>query len=414
MLIFWIIITILCPIYFSISLLLFMRSYKQCVISRSPLILQVSHWANFTEVIFTLTIISSSELNLTNSSQLIFWLIESGIQTSHYLMGFCYLVRGYRLYFIFNLGAAWEDADSIFYIKRHRASQRWSLLLLSLMISPVILMCIIITSVLAFDPNTIPLYVRDSGGLRTSGHFMIIIALEFMLELSLIILIYILRIVEDEFQMTKELVIVSLCLSLTTIISIFAHVNRSFLYIYLCVNFLLIVVSSVWPIIYSFTSQSSFQMVTEEILNSLQLILENPLTLNTFEKFLQNDSDEGIKILDIYLSCELFQNKKTTELGVKLMEKISHLEQVIPCFDIKTVDLDDENCFNIVLNHCLLTLEDDYYHKFRVSPEIEWLRRAIRRQEIFSNRISATSFTRGGNMDDVKSSLLSIIKDYSY
>lgn len=413
MLKFWATSTILGSVYLLISLVLFFRSNKQCVISRSPLILQVSHWANFSEIIFTLVIISSSELNLTDSSQLVFWLIESGMQSSHYLMGFCYIVRGYRLYFIFNLGATWEDADSNFFKQRHRASQRWSLLLLVLMISPVFLLCLTIILILAINEDAIHLYVKDEGGLRTNGHFMVIVALEFLLELALIILIYILRIVEDEFQMTKELVFITLCLSSNTIVSIFAHVNRSFLYIYLAVNLCLMVVTSIWPIFSSFTRQGSFQMITQEILSSLQLILQHPVSLDTFEKFLQTEDAEGVKILEIYLSCELFQNNKSREIGVKLMEKINNLDSVIPCFDLKSVDLDDENCFNTVLNHCLIILEDDYYHRFRISPEIEWLKGVIRRQEIFSNRISETSFMRGGNISDMKSSLLSIIKDYS-
>jgi hypothetical protein len=281
------------------------------------------------------------------------------------------------------------------------------------MIAPLLFISLIITIILAINDSTIPLYVKNSGGLRTTGHFMIIMFLEFLLEFALIVLIYSLRIVEDEFQMTKELIFVTIFLSFTTIVSIFAHFNRDYLFVYLCVNFSLMIASSVWPIFLSFTRQGSFHMITQEILNSFQLILQHPLTLNTFEKFLMKNSAEGVKLLDIYLGCECFQGMKSRKLGVKLLEKIISLESPPPSFHVKDVDLDDENCFNNVLNHCLICLEDDYYPQFRISDEFSWLKRILRRQEIFSNRIQLTSFTRTGNMDDVKSSILSIIKDYS-
>ena len=413
MLIFWIVFAILGSIYLAASIILFFRSKKQCVVSRSPLIVQVSHWSNLSEIFFTMIILYSNDLGLDKSSQLIFWLIESGIQISHYMMGLSYIVRGYRLYFIFNLGEAWQDEDSTFFINRHRASQRWSIVLLFIMITPLVFFSIVIIIILGCDESAIPLYLDESGGLRTTGHFMVIMVFEFLLELALIILIYSLRIVEDEFQMTKELIFVTIMLSLTTIISIFAHINRLFLFVYLFVNVCLMVASSIWPIILSYSRQGSFNMITQEILNSFQLILEHPLTLDTFEKFLQKDSREGLNLLDIYLRCELFQELKTRQLGIKLLEKIISLENPIPSFQVKDVDLDDENCFNNVLNYCLITLEDDYYHRFRISEEFGWLKRMLRRQEIFLNRIQLTSFTRIGNIDDVKSSILSLIKDYS-
>lgn len=413
MLIFWIVFAILGSVYSVVSILLFFRSNKQCVVSRSPLIVQVSHWSNLSEIIFTMMIMFSTDLGLDRSSQLIFWLIESAVQISHYMMGFSYLVRGYRLYFIFNLGKSWQDEDSTFFINRHRASQRWSIVLLCILITPLLFFCIVIIIILGFDESAIPLFIADSGGLRTAGHFMVIMVFEFLLELALIILIYCLRIVEDEFQMTKELIFVTIMLSLTTIISIFAHINREFLFVYVSVNFSLMLASSICPIVLSYTRQGSLYMISQEILNSFQLILQHPLTLDTFERFLQKDSIEGANLLEIYLSCELFQELKTRQIGVKLLEKIIGLENPVPSFQVKDVDLDDENCFNCVLNYCLITLEDDYYHRFRISEEFAWLKRMIRRQEIFMNRIQLTSFTRPGNIDDVKSSILSIIEDYS-
>lgn len=406
----WVAFSVLTLIYLGFSILLFLRSNHKCIISRSPTILQVAHWCNYIELVFSLVILNTSELSLTNKSQLVYWLIETMMIVPHYLMVYSYLVRGYRLYLVFNLGAALDS--SYFYRNRHRISQRSTILLLCKLIAPVFLFCLIIVLMLSFNDNSIKLYNKNTNGERTQVHYMVSSLFSFFLEISLLIMTDFIKVLDDEYQMTKEIVAVAIVLNATPVISLFAHLYTDWAYAYVVINLLLMLITSVTPVVLSYTQQTTYQILSVELLSSLELVLQQKITLNAFEEFLKESGGDGH--LEIYLGCDCFQELKNKEIGEKTIEKAEKLAISPAFFDIKKVDLDDENSLNPLMNYCYKILNQDFFPMFSSSRQYKKLEKVINRQEIFENRIAESSFLPSRSMTQIREDMKSMINFYNH
>lgn len=391
----WMNLIVFSSIYLISSILFFLRSSHQCINSRSPTIIQICHWANLSEILFTSVIIMQA---LPKNAPSQYWALESMMNLSHFLMVFCYLLRAYRLYFIFNLDAFKDSENSSFYVKRHRISQRWMVITLMAMISPFVLIALSVLLIIVFyqDPG---LYVKNNYGERTTAHYMIEAFFEFLLEFSLIMFMYVLRFVENEFQMSKELISVTFFLCITPMFSIFVHENRNWLFAYIVRNLVIMLITTVGPVILSYFQKETIQTLSTDLLQSLQLIIQHPVTLNTFEKFLKSyKSGKGCIYLDVFLSCELFFNMPAAHIGENIIKKAKILDSEIPSFSPDCISTCDPISLQPLYNHCASVLEQEYFTQFTYSTYYEELRSFIYRQEIFNNRISATSFGRGGAM----------------
>ena len=148
-----------------------------------------------------------------------------------------------------------------------------------------------------------------------------------------------------------------------------------------------------------------------DMLASIDLIIQHPITLNSFENFLQvYDKGEGLVYLDLLLSCECYFNDPDSALLKNILEKLEENSISVPRFHIEPL----ENWAKIDLYplhaYCLDVLELDYFSSFKKSWQFKSLRAYICRQEIFSNRLSQTSFLPTGLSP--KRSVVSLISFY--
>ena len=337
----------------------------------------------------------AESIGLPKGSSLAYWGIQSVMNISHFLMVFCYLLRAYRLYFIFNL-AIFKVENSKFYQNISWASQRSMIMTLILIISPIILIYLIILLIIAFykDPG---LYIKNEYGKRTDINYMIITFIEFLLELMLIFMMYAIRFVENEFQMFKEILLVTMILCITPMFSLFVYQDRLWLYGYILRNFILMLITSIVPIILSYTQKDTIEFLTSDLLTSFNLLLYHPSTLNSFENFLQNYSKgEGFIYLELYLICKLYDDLHDLTIAEKIIKKINNLTIDLPCFCPSDISNCDESSFESLYSFCAVTLEQDFFPIFQKSEEFIELKKFINKQEIVNNRISVTSFRRTG------------------
>ena len=381
------------PIYLIASIFLFIRSDHHCIVSRSPTIIQICHWANLSEIIFASVILSEV---LPQASASLYWAVSSMMNLSHYLMVFCYLIRGYRLYYIFKRDPLTESPSSSFSGNVNQISQRWMILTLLAMISPIVIVSVIIQFVIVFYED-IGLYITNSNGQRTVIHYMIDTFIEFLLELSLISIMYSLRLVETEFQMFKEMFVVTTVLCISPVFSLFVHDStRLWMYAYILRNAVIMLVTTVSPIVLSYIHKETIQMLSTDSLYSLQLVLQHPTTLDAFEQFLKGyDGGEGGVLLEIYLSCELFFDSLDPNIARAIVSKANNLDYDIPAFNPERVLTFDVAALTPLYNYCFERLENDYFYEFRAGKEFSRLKMLMHKQEVLHNRISKTSLQRG-------------------
>ena len=332
------------------------------------------------------------------------------------MMVLSYFVRAYRLYFVFNLGTYKDDENSVFYLNRHRATQRWTVFALIVIISPFIIISATVLVVFVSFPESNPgLYINGENGKMTTIHSMISILCEFFLELSLILIMYFIRIVENDFQMLKELLSVTIVLCLSPIFYLFVNEEKSFLYVFIARNLILMIISSVAPILLSYIRADTIELLSLDMLNCFELILQHPTTLNSFEEFLKTyDKGNGAIFLELFLSCECFFDLNDQKLGENILNKVKEYDLDIPFFYPDEIDCSDGESLKPVLKHCLSILEDDYYPVFKNSKQFFLLKGLICRQQIFNNRIAETSLRRTGQGTGLNSTMVKLISLYNY
>ena len=208
--------------------------------------------------------------------------------------------------------------------------------------------------------------------------------------------------------MFKEMLSVTILLCIIPMFSLFVHQDRLWLFVNIARNILLMIISSIIPIILSYINKDTIQFLTSDMLTSLSLILQNSVTLTCFENFLQvYNKDEGPLYLELYLTCELYFNLHDIEIAKKIITKIHNLDWDLPCFCPHDAPACDEKSFLSLYSFCAVTLEQDFFPAFKESKEFNDLRRFIYRQEIVNDRISATSLRRSGSK--TKASMIKLL-----
>jgi hypothetical protein len=393
MLAFWDnVIAFLC-LYLGVSVVLFLRSQRYYVVSRSANILQITLWANFSEILMILVVMFSDNLNVPATAPANYWLIGSLMMLSNSLMIFCYLIRAYRLYLVFNIDPLKVNDNSGLLKMRNRATQRWMIKALLLMISPLAIISAIVYLCLVLSKSSLGLYVDNEYGKRTTVHYMVDAFYNFLLQLSLILSMYYIRIVNNDFQMLKELVIVAIVLNVSNVFSLFIHTNRQWLYVYIARNTAIMVVSIVVPVVFSFIKPDKLELISKEMLHSVDLIMQHPLTLNKFEEFLKEfESGQGLAYLEIFLCCECYMMSQDPAMLANIFKKIETHKIEVPRLLMDSIADISEPEVHAMHAHCLDMLEIDYFPNFKASKQYSALCAYICRQEIYSNRLSQTSF----------------------
>lgn len=403
---FWINMLCFSLLYTLLSLILYFRSNYSCVSCRSPLILQMTHWANFTELILNLIIMYSFEIGFPKTNDLIYWTLECFLEISHAVMIICYIIRAYRLYFVFSLDLNRNEESSEFRKSPYRASQRWILVTMAYIIAFMVIFYCICLIFLCFFPDKMNFFVKGDYGKRTAPNYMIVAFVHFCLQICLVVWIYRIRMVKNEFSMMHEMLLATAITCIEPLFDLFIHSNRDWLYIYIIGNLVLMLVTTGLPIILSFIHKDSIEFLSLDMLTSVELILQHKITLDAFENFLSNYDKDGLTLLEIYLSCELFIDVGDKKILERISAKISSSNIPFPddCTDLFSNKL---NSLNHLQNYCYTTLDNDYYYYFKKSKDFENLKSYIFRQELLNNRLSETSLNRKGTQ--FKKSLISLL-----
>ncbi|OMJ69948.1 hypothetical protein SteCoe_32196 [Stentor coeruleus] len=403
---FWINVLCFSLFYTLLSLVLFFRSSYSYVSCRSPLILQMTHWANYTELLFILIIMYSFDIGFPENSVMIYWTLECFLEISHAVMIICYIIRAYRLYFVFSLDLNRNEESSEFRKSPYRASQRWILVTMAYIIAVMIFFYCLFLIFLCFFPDQLNFFVKDDYGKRTTPNYMIVAFFHFCLQVCLVFWIYRIRMIKNEFSMMHEMLLVTMITCIEPLFDLFIHSNRDWLYIYIFGNLVLMLVTTGFPIILSFIHKDTIEFLSLDMLTSVELILQHKITLDSFEDFLSNYDKDGLTLLEIYLSCELFIDVGDANILDRISGKISSSSMHFPddCTDFINNKL---NSLHNLQSYCYHALDNDYYYYFKKSKDFENLKSYIFRQELLNNRLSETSLNRTGTQ--LKKSLICLL-----
>ncbi|CAG9323495.1 unnamed protein product [Blepharisma stoltei] len=403
----YIIIAFLFVVYFAIGVMLYKRRTERNIKSRSPVLIYITHWSNLIETLLAIPILTPKDFNLYDLDYYENRLYQDSALISHYLVFFPYILRCYRLYFVFHLDKDWEIQNNMFKENIHRTRQRWLVKMLCFCMIPIIL----ISVVFLFWPNASEIFPLNLSRPSNNGIDIpdcVYIMACFTEQLVLIIGIYLIKDVSDDFNMSNELIYVGFIWFLTPAFSIYI---RSYQIVwgipYILRNILLMLRSSLVPIICSYFNKPLFEPLTIEMLNSLELTLQNAATLEAFEEFLKLEeltttksfgsinTGSGLSLLEFYLKCRLFANNGSSQLAENIFSeylenKVVHIPAEI-YLEIEDGDFTDANLFNKAESVVIEKLKSYFYPKFMASDQYLFLKRLIHRQEIYQFRLMQTS-----------------------
>lgn len=405
---FWVAFSLITSLYSVISFILHMRSSYRCITSRSPLLLQITHWMNYLQIVANLMIIYSKYLNVP-SSTLFSWTFESCSNFTNCVMVFTYLIRAYRLYLVFNLDKLKDSESNTSLMRKYKMSQRWALKLLLLFSLPIFLVVFGIWLYIFFANKDFGLFDHKQ---RSNYLAMIDIFITFLLQMSMILMIDKIKYIADEYQMFKEMLTVTILLFITPFFSLFVRFySIDWLYVYVARNSLLMLVSSLGPIIMSYLQKDRFGIVSADMIESLDLVLQHKICYEFFESYLNKiESGRAVAYLDLYVSCQCYFEKPCSFLEKYIFEQVKHLE--IPELDSCEEGKKMQKAISI-FTYCKEILENDYFEPFKQSKDFHNLRSFLYRQELLNNRISQTSLVPVLNSRQTIISLMNFYSDDS-
>lgn len=381
-------------IYIVSGILLLIRSNTAVICARSVTLIYAFHLGNWLESSFIILLVLKTNLYLGEADKNL-WVLHAGIGVSHFLVYFPYILRSYRLYLIFVLEEKIDDFSESPLFKR--TTQKWLLQALLVMTCSIGLIYIILT-ILNFAGIATNLYTIDSASLSESPYMWIIIFVRFFEQLLLIISMYLIRDVQDDFSMVFELLIVTIIYFLTPVTVLFLHFNHEYLWLYLIRNLILLFTSSIYPIFLSFTRSICYQMLSLSNLYSVELLILHPAGLHAFEMFLKSynpisitEITDGPLRLDLLLiiDCWLLSNEG------KYIDKIKEKIDLIGLEKFVEGEIGIENLCKLK-NEILKTLEQRYFGPFIKSQFMENLRKEVFRHELLQIKIDQTSLQRPG------------------
>ena len=383
-------IPLLCSIFIISGVFLYLRSNTAIVSARSHILLYAFHIGIWIESIFIVLIIYSDQLSLEASEKI--WIINSIVGISHFLGYFPYLLRAYRLYLVFILEG--EIENYTFSKNYERTRQKWLLKALIVMLIPVIFVYIIIAVLIPFDIiGTV--YNPDSD--TDSTYTLIIIFIRFLEHFFLILANYFIRNVIDDFQMNVELTIVTIIYYITPLSSFYVYIFKELYWLYIARNLCLLGVTSVWPIYLSYKKSMNYQLLTVDMLASLDLILLHPNGMQAFQDFCENmgmqyANNQASLCLELFFSIECWEDSKDPRIRQIIYEKIESCETI----QSNCGDLSESEYFYKIKKNSLEHLKQYYFNNFLTSQFMLDLRKKAYRHELYQIKLNNSSLQRSG------------------
>jgi hypothetical protein len=288
-------------------------------------------------------------------------------------------------------------------------SQRWALTLLFSLIFSVFLISFGIFLYILISKNDFGLFSRGerSNDLAMADNF-----ITFLLQISMLVMISKISHVTNEYQMLKEMITVTILLFLTPLFSLMVRFfQKTWLFMYVGRNLLLMFVSSLTPVIMSFFQKDTFGIVTVDMLNSLELVLQHRFCYNYFERFLRKvDGAQGVIFLDLFISCQCYfynHDKRTEDY---IFRKVKNNRETLQNEMFEECSNNLEKIWNI-FNHCKEVLENNYFESFKTSKYFKSLKAFLYRQELLNYRLSQTSLLPSNPQKQRLISLMTVFPD---
>lgn len=312
----------------------------------------------------------------------------------HILLVSPYLLRSYRLYFIFHLDKHWNDHDSFFSKHIHRTYQSWLLKVLALCLSIWLIITILIFTTNAgqyFPGSEFPTTKKEENVSQC-----LYVTISFFEQIAFLYSFYMLRNVFDDFNMVRELAWVTCLWIVTPAFPFFAKEDVYFKLPVIIRNSFLWIRSCCYPIVMSFKAEESREVVTLEMIGSFEVVLQSEIGLSYFSKYFEkhimlkgeNKTEEfdNMDLLQIYMLIENF-------LALALNDEKFKLQKTMEGFGhyVKEISFND-NLMNFK-NWILLQLKAEF-GKFKMSKEFRALKREITKREIFVGRLMQTSLNK--------------------
>ena len=369
--------------------LLWVRRLRKQVSSRSPLLLQLSLVGNYCEQFLLLGEVTTEVLSSYPA-------VLSALQVFfHFLYYLPYLLRGYRLYFVFHAGSGDEEEENSFVGHIKRAKQAWLLRVLAVMLVPVVVICCLMATIGSLE-RELPRNMSSNTVFEA-----VVIVDGFVEEMLLLVGIYCLRKVEKGYSMTGELSIIALLWYFNALFSL--HSAYSFWrYELLCRNTLIMVVSVLWPVLLSYQKPELKESLTLPALYSLPMILQNEVPFDYFEHFLQwlcrqsvagNLESAGPSVLRLYMALEVYKNEPTEERLAVFIEDFQALdaETDLLAKEQREVKPDSEEWIQAAEETLFSLLRNHYFPRFLKSVHFRKLWRCVEQQELKTSKVNNTS-----------------------
>ncbi|CAG9310279.1 unnamed protein product [Blepharisma stoltei] len=377
-------------IYIPTGILLLWWSNKKPIRNRSPFLVSIIHWSNFLETclfLVTLYLYFHGDHH-SFKLEIAFQISQTFLHCSFIIP---YILRCYRIYFIFHLDQDWDEKDSNWRQHLYKASQAWLFKIYCICMAPVIAFSMSIFIIPGFQ-GYFPTSYYDRSEFADSITEMVYLFVLFIEELAFVLCVYMLRTVNDDYKMTKEIAVVCLLWTINGVISTFPS-NIVWMIEGTIRNNLIMLVSSLYPVLSSIRGDSFDDAITLEALQSLDLVLQNRVTLDTFEKALIKEIPKMTKIkaaseyLQIWLKCEYYQNCPSFELECEIMASS------------KMLDHFKANNINVIQFEAYKVLAYHLFPLFKKTKVYQNLLKNVIHQQIYINRILQTSFTLKSDLE---------------
>jgi hypothetical protein len=391
-------------VYLLIGILVLVRRNRKEISSKSPWLLLFSHIGNMCEQVVLLLQISGW-LNHGNRR----W-SDSIAVFFHFLYYFPYLLRGYRLHFVFytELGRRPQE-EAYFLTHLKRSKQTWLLRTLFLLMFPIAILSVL----LAFFGH------MDEDGPQNNhleySFDSVYIAVQFTEDILFILMIYALRHVSKDYSMTRELLIVCFLWYFNSVFSLRYEYLGFWFYELLARNVVIMCVSVLYPLIKSYHQPSLNDNMTLEALYMLPLVLEHEVSLTYFEAYLRSKNTglnlrptneeameaAGLTVLNLYMTCKVHKHTPSDYPAATLLADFQSFKaqyELLPTELMQRVakDLDGDDGWSEGLMAAEMflfeLLRTFYFPMFQRSVLFGCLCKEVEQAELRGYRLGAASF----------------------
>lgn len=393
-------------VYILLGLLVFLRRNRQEITCRSPWLLLISHLGNMCEQVILMLQLSDlfdHDKKYRSDSIAIFF---------HFLYYFPYLLRGYRLHFVFHTELGRRPHEDAYFLQHlQRSKQTWLLKVLFCLMLPLAVLVVLMDTVLKVGQDEPHRRHTDADYSFDS----IYSAVQFAEEMLFILMIYSLRHVNRDYSMNRELLVVCCLWYFNSVFSLRSRYISFWWYELIGRNIIIMCVSVLYPLIKSYQLPALNTGLTLAALHSLPIILENELSFSYFESFLRSKncgvalhpSNEeameaaGQTVLHLYMMCIIRKtcpSECPSETLLNDLQSFKALYELLPSELMQRVerdlDGDDGGSKGLLAVEAFLMelLRTFYFPMFQRSALFGCLCRDVEQAELRTYRLAAASF----------------------